>query len=136
MATAGKFNGSLLGVYIGGTKIAHGTNCSIDLSMATRDTTTKDNSGWQELAEGLRNISVSAEMVFAYDATYGADDLMTHYTGRTSMTVRFTTGVTGDKYWEFTGWLTSLNISASQEENVTASATFTSSGALTYGTEA
>ena len=52
MATTGIMNGTLLGVYVGSTLIAHATEGSISLSMDTRDATTKDSSGYKRLTRG------------------------------------------------------------------------------------
>ena len=46
------FNGTELGVYIGGTLIAAATDCSLSVSMETIDITTKDSAGLRELLGG------------------------------------------------------------------------------------
>ena len=53
------FNGTELGVYIGGTLIAAATDCSLSLNMETIDITTKDSSGYRELLGGLKSGSIS-----------------------------------------------------------------------------
>ena len=134
MATAGIMNGTLIGVYAGGTLIAHATEGSISLNLDTRDATTKDSSGTRDLLEGVKSGTVSVSALYADDATYGVDELMSAWSGRSTLTIKFSTEVTGDSYWEASAYVTSLEVSAGMEDNVTYSATFELSGAITYGT--
>ena len=127
-------NGTLLGVYAGGTLIAHATEGSISLSMDTRDATTKDSSGTRDLLEATKSGTISVSALYAEAAAYGVDDLMTAWSGRTALTVKFSTEVTGDHYWEASAYVTSLEVNSGMEDNVTYSATFELSGAITYGT--
>lgn len=136
MATAGIMNGTLIGVYAGGTLIAHATEGSISLNLDTRDATTKDSSGTRDLLEGVKSGTVSVSALYADDATYGVDELMSAWSGRSTLTIKFSTEVTGDSYWEASAYVTSLEVSAGMEDNATYSATFELTGAITYGTVA
>jgi len=127
-------NGTLLGVYVGSTLIAHATEGSISLSMDTRDATTKDSSGSRDLLEATKSGTISVSALYAEDATYGVDDLMTAWSGRTQLTVKFSTEVSGDHYWSAAAYVTSLEVSSGMEDNVTYSATFELTGAITYST--
>jgi len=134
MATAGIMNGTLIGVYAGGTLIAHATEGSISLNLDTRDATTKDSSGTRDLLEGVKSGTVSVSALYADDAAYGVDELMAAWSGRSTLTIKFSTEVTGDSYWEASAYVTSLEVSAGMEDNATYSATFELTGAITYGT--
>lgn len=136
MATAGIMNGTLLGVYVGSTLVAHATEGSISLSMDTRDVTTKDSSGMRELLEGTKSGSISVSALYAEDAAYGVEELMTAWANRTALTVKFSTEVSGDHYWSANAYLTSLEVSASTEDNASYSASFELTGAVTYTTVA
>ena len=136
MATTGIMNGTLLGVYSGSTLIAHATEGSISLSMDTRDATTKDSSGTRDILEATKSGTISVSALYAEDATYGVDDLMTAWSGRTALTVKFSTEVSGDHYWSASAYVTSLEVNAGMEDNVTYSATFELTGAITYSTVA
>ena len=61
---------------------------------------------------------------------------MTAWSGRSTLTVKFSTEVTGDRYWEASAYVTSLEVNAGMEDNVTYSATFELTGTITYGTVA
>lgn len=136
MATTGIMNGTLLGVYSGSTLIAHATEGSISLSMDTRDVTTKDSSGTRELLEATKSGTISVSALYAEDATYGVDDLMGAWSGRSQITVKFSTEVSGDHYWSATAYVTSLEVNSAMEDNVSYSATFELTGAITYSTVA
>jgi len=133
MATTGIMNGTLLGVYVGSTLIAHATEGSISLSMDTRDASTKSSSGSRDLLEATKSGTISVSALYAEDAAYGVDDLMSAWSARTALTVKFSTEVTGDHYWSASAYVTSLEVSAGMEDNVTYSATFELTGAITYG---
>ena len=49
-------------------------------------------------------------------------------------TVKFSTEVSGDHYWSASAYVTSLELSSGMEDNVTYSATFELTGAITYTT--
>jgi TP901-1 family phage major tail protein len=125
-------NGTLMTVTVGGTAIDMQTECSISLSMETRDITSKDSSGFRELLEGLRSGSVTFSALHAEDNTYNIDDLFTLWNTRASAVVNFTTANTGDKQFSATAYLTSFEQSAGTEDNVTISGTFELTGAITY----
>ena len=132
MATSGVMNGTLLGVYVGTTLVAHATEGSISLSMDTRDISSKDSAGTRALLEGMKSGSISMSALYAEDGAYGADDLYTAMAARTPLAVKFSTEVSGDHFWSASAYLTSLEVSAGTEDNVTYSATFELTGAITY----
>ena len=130
-------NGTVLGVYNGGTLIAHATESSISMSMDTRDASTKDSAGYRDLLEGARSGSISVSALYEDLTTLqGVDDLMTHFAARSAVTVKFSTEVSGDHYWSASAYITSLEVSASKEDNVTYSASFELTGTITYAATA
>lgn len=132
MPTTGIMNGTLLGVYSASTLIAHATEGSISLNLDTRDATTKDSSGTRDLLEGIKSGTISVSALYAEDAAYGVDDLMTAWSGRSTLVIKFSTEVTGDHYWSASAYVTSLEVNAGMEDNVSYSATFELTGAITY----
>lgn len=132
MATTGVTNGTLLGIYIGGTKINKGTSASVSINHSVRDATSKDSSAWSESLEGLRDWTMDAEGLHQYDAAYGIVDLEGVMTARTAVTVRFSTESSTDEYFEGTAIMTSLTVDAATEESSTWSASFQGTGALNF----
>ena len=135
MPSTGKNNGTLIALYLGGSKISHLTSADMSLEHALRDATTKDSAGWKESLEGLRSASFNCEGYFAEDATVGFDDLTAELiTSRDQVTIRYSSEVTGDKYYEATAYITNLSRSAGVEETETFSCSLEVTGAVTEGT--
>jgi TP901-1 family phage major tail protein len=125
-------NGTDIGIYIGGTKIAGATSSSVSISHSLRDATSKDSSGWSESLEGLREWSMEGEGFFALDAAYGYTELEGVLIARTAVTVRFSTETSSEEYHEGTAFLTELSADAPVEDSTTFSFSLQGTGALNY----
>jgi predicted secreted protein len=136
MATTGKFNGTLLNVYIDDTIIGCATSSELSVNVDLADATCKDDGGWADHIHGLRDWSVSTDGLVAFDGTNNIGDLYTLLSGRTSVSLKFTTDVTGDLVFSGTASVASISVSAEMEAAVTYSVEFTGKGALTKGTVA
>tara|TARA_R110001606_G_scaffold380633_1_gene541272 strand:+ start:756 stop:1199 length:444 start_codon:yes stop_codon:yes gene_type:complete len=120
------------------TEIAFCTSASLSLSMDTRDISNKSSAGWRELLEAQKSWSVSTEGLMAFRDASGTavksyDDLLTALVARTAFSIELTPTalVAGDYRWSGTCFLTSLEQNDPMEDNVTWTATFEGSGALT-----
>ncbi|MFZ4797048.1 MAG: phage tail tube protein [Bacteroidia bacterium] len=134
MATTGIVNGTLIGIYVAGTKVANAMSNDLDISMAVRDTTNKDTAGWKTGLGGMMNWSCSGEGLFAEDAAYGFDDLFAVLTARVSVTVMISSAITGDKKYSGSALLTNLKRTAGLEDNATFTVSFEGTGPLTEAT--
>jgi TP901-1 family phage major tail protein len=134
MATVGIANGTLFGLYVGGTLVANGTSHSFTKSMEVRDATSKDSGGNSESLEGLKSWEVSGDFLFAQDAAYGIDDLDAALDARAIVVLRFASAVSADKYWNGRAYITEISVEAGTEESMTFSASFTGTGAVNYTT--
>lgn len=144
MATDNIINGTLCVIKTGAdhataTAFAFSTSASISLSMDTRDISNKSSAGWRELLEAQMSWSASVEGLYALnDASSSAvknyDDLYALLTSRTATFLELSSGVTGDKYYYGQVFLTSLEQSAPMEDNMTFSATFEGTAALSEAT--
>ena len=133
-ATVGILNGTLLKVYVNGVAVAKTTSHTLNTSMSTRDITTKDSAGWKEGLEGLREWSIDGDFLQSEDAAYGYQDLFAHYTNRTKVTLKFTSSVSADVYYQGSAYLTSLSREAPLEDNVSGSFSFEGTGVLSEKT--
>ena len=134
------FNGTELGVYIGGTLIAAATDCSLSLNMETIDITTKDSAGFRELLGGVKSGSMSVSGLVDYNDASNKDvsDLFTALNDRTSLTLKFgkATPVVGEDFnYSASGFITSIEQSGGTEDTATYSATFELSCAITQTAE-
>lgn len=134
MASTGINNGTLTALYVQvagtPTKVAHLTNTEFSFEMATRDASTKDSGGWQDILEGQKSWSVSAECFFAEDATYGYDELFDAMNSREKVLILVSSQVNGDNKYKGQGYVTSLSRSAGVEESETYSISITGTGAI------
>lgn len=134
--TSDVLNSTNYAMYAGGTKIALTTDVSLSLNHEPRDKTNKDSGKWRELLEGLLSASGSVGGFYAHDASYGLDDLFTVWTGRTTLTIKSTTAVSGDQYIQGTAYISGLEVSSpGAQDNVTWTANLEFTGSITTGTE-
>ena len=126
-------NGTVFLLSIGGTALPDQTEGSISINMETRDITTKDSSGYRELLEGVRSGSISVSGLVDDDNAGGAgSDLFAVLDGRSSVSIVFGFDDASDDYnYSCNAFCTSLEVSAATEDNVTYSATFEITGAIT-----
>lgn len=132
MATTGPFNGRTLGVYVGGVLQAYSTSSSMTINGTVIDITSKDSSLWSNILMGTRSATITINGLVALDSTANADKLGDYLlaSGGTSVTVKFSTNTSGDKYWYFTAHVTSLTIDSPNDAPVTYTATMQSSGQI------
>ncbi len=116
--------------------IAHSTSASISFNNDLRDITTKDSSGYQENAGGLRSFELSTDALQDINADLDFKEFYDDVHERNEVIVRFAERATGgtDVKWEGSGYVSSLSMDAGVEENVTYSVTITGTGAVTKGT--
>ena len=126
-------NGTAVLVTVGGTEINLLTECSISLSTELRDITNKESAGWKQSLAGLRSGSINFSLLHDEDNTYGTAELWTAFTSNTAQaSVKFTTEASGDYEFEAAGWVTSLEMNAGTEDNVTTSGTIELDSEITY----
>jgi len=133
MATTGVVNGTLVLIDMEGHAIAYSKSATLTIEHETRDTTTKDASGWKHSAEGRRSWGMDVEGLVALDSQYNLDYLVGYIKGRTALTMKFTTGVSGDKQASGEGYLTNVEVEAGDQESVSFSASVEGSGELQWG---
>ena len=113
------------------------TSASLAISMATRDTSTKDSSGWMEVLEGQKSWTLSGEGLVVYNNSGKAtpDDIYGHLSSRTVIYIEFGSEATDEKYYSGTGYFTEFSTDAGVEDNATFSFSFQGTSTLTQGTQ-
>ena len=140
MATNNVMNGTIM-VFKYGTDhttndaLAFSTSASLSFSMDTRDISNKGSQGFRELLEAQMSWSLSVEGLYAVkDANGGTiknyNALLNLLKTRTAVYVEIGTGVSGDSYYYGDAFITSLEKTAPMEDNITFSASFEGTGAL------
>lgn len=128
MASTGVSNGRFAQVFIDGVAIAHATSHNFAPSRDMRDTTSKDSQGWRNVAPGLRSWTMGGEFLFAEDATTGYDTMFAKWKDGTRVLVKFSTNISGDKYYQGYAYIGELPKEAPNEDNVTFSLTLEGDG--------
>lgn len=128
--TLGVQNGDLIGLYVNGQLIARGTDHKFSFKVASRETTSKDDTGWANSEPTKRSGDVSGSILFAEDASFGLNQIFTLASTRQKFTVKFGSAQVGDYYYFATGFFTSLDKSAKANDNVTGSYTIQLSGVI------
>lgn len=137
MATTGVTNGHYMRFFDNGVSLGYATECSISFSMSPRELAHKDTAGdgggWVEQAAGQKSGTWSTSGLYAEDDN-AASALYTKFANGTILDLTFTTDEVGDKIWTSQGLITSLEISAPNNENVVWSASGTFNGEVIMGT--
>jgi hypothetical protein len=130
-------NSSKLKLYDGSTPISLLTDASFSASKEMRDTTNKDSGGNREVCPALFAASFSFSAMHDFTATHGVSELWAKFIAGTVITAKFSTEVTGEKFFSASCYIASMEISSGgNEENVTYSGTLEVTGAVTEATVA
>ena len=138
MATTGIVDGSLLRIKIGSSVVAYATVSNYSRTRNVEDRKHKDLSLGQ-VEKSLKEASgtVSIEGFYAEDATNNSvETLEGAFADKTLLSVEFTTGVSGDSLRSFSAYISSIEINAEAQQDVTFSATLEIDGAVTITTNA
>lgn len=135
--TTGVTNGHYLRFFDNGVSLGYATECTISINAEMRSLSHKDtagdNGGWSQKAPGEKSATGSTSGLYAEDDNAAAA-LFQKLADGTELSITFTTDVAGDKIWTGTAFLTSLEISAPNNENVTYSASWEFNGEVIMGT--
>lgn len=126
-------NGHDLRVYVGGTAVAKATDCSFSMAIAMREISHKDTAGssggFKEVSPGQKSGTMTTSALYAegesFEALFAAAD------AGTSLALLFSDGVAGNLGMVANGFITSLDLNATDNENVSYSVSFEISGAIT-----
>ena len=126
-------NGHNMRWFVGAVAIAKATSCSISISGETRDTSHKDigtgaGAGWSGAEYGKKAWEGSCSALFAEADTF--ETLWTAFKDSTKLAVEFSTDVAGSKMFSGNAVITSLEMQADDNEDVTYSISFTGDGEL------
>lgn len=131
MPTTGIVNGHNLRIFVGGTAVAKATNCQITITREVRNTSHKDigsgdGAGWagSEYGEGSWEISGDA----LYAESEGFETLWSAMKDKTKVAIEYSTDVTGDQRFTGNVVMTSLEMNAANNEDVTYSYAGTGDG--------
>lgn len=131
MATTGAFLGNNLLLYLNGTAVALSRECSISISADEVDITTKSDAKVTALLPGRQKVTISASGLMGVVATTGYPSaLTTLLKNGTAVAWKFSTATSADHYWHgATAYITSIELSAAENDAATYSISLAVSGA-------
>lgn len=145
-ATNKVIKGQNLRVMVGGKCVAYATSCNLEIKGNLEDASTKDSTGgWDEQELTGKSWTVSVDALFSYgtqedNALNGREMIDAMLQGdKATLIFGRTTGVnnrsaaTGTEALQYSGeaWMDSLTVKSENKANVTYTASFTGTGALT-----
>lgn len=134
--------GTDLRIYIGGTGgnggklIANEQTCSIELSTAMIETSSKDSGNWATSIPGRKSWSLSATLQLDYtdgSAKYTYDELLTAWLQQTELDVAFKTATVSDTTLYGKAYVESKPVSSDDQAIVTVDITLRGTGELSKG---
>jgi len=132
MATTGKINGTDLLVYVATVAVSHSTNCTINITAATVNVSSKDSSKWTDKLESIRDWNGSCDGMVALDATKGIEELWGAMNANASVAIKFATADADDRFFSGTAYITALSVTAPHEGPATYSMSFEGTGKLAF----
>lgn len=135
MATTGTVLAKNMKIYVGSAAITCQLNASLSCSTNMFQTTCKDSAANSAFLPGAKEWTISGSANFAFDATFGYEDLWDSWDAQTTIIPIFQTGVTGDLKFSGSSYISELNatsdgVDAAVEYDVT----FQGTGALAKAT--
>ena len=130
------FNGTDLLVKHNGFTVAHSISCELTVNQVIVDASTKDSSRWFDGLVGQRDWAVSFDSLIDYAKSIGQNELIDDILNGSTVTIAFTTGVSGDQKLEGSAMLDTTTLSGDIDSPAGLSGKFTGTGALAKSTEA
>lgn len=124
-------------VYDGNDAIGYATECALNINAETIDCSNKQSGIWASALPGQLSWTMSTSALYTTDAGYA--ELFDKFTQRQAVPVKFGTRIsdsstgldTAATYFSGNAYITSLELSAGNNEVATYSVEFTGEGALT-----
>lgn len=133
MATPGRINGDVIGIMINGVTIAVGQSHGQSIAVASRETTSKDDGGNYNGEPTKKTETLKGAFLVAFDNA-AWQTLKAIIRAKQKFTWRFGSIVSGDPYDTGTGFFTSLDTDAPNNDNVTGSYAIQVTGPVTTAT--
>ena len=130
------YEGTTMRIKIGSKTIFHEVSATLTSSIDFKEVASKDTNG-KLVTPGAQSWSMTANTLIANSTTQ--EDLSSLYaahSGKTAVTIEFTTDVSGDVVFSGSAYVESISIDATNEEVVTGDFSFKGDGDLTMGTVA
>lgn len=129
MPTIGEVNGDIFAISINGQVIASSTDCSLSIAVAARETTVKQDNGDYNGEPTKKTETIKGGFLVTFDNS-AYQNLKAIARSKQKFTWRFGSTASGDPYDQGTGFFTSLDTSAPNNDNVTGAYSIQVTGAV------
>lgn len=129
--TVGVVSGNNVLIYVDGDPVACSTNAEVSYTNELIEVTCKDNNGAKQYKLGSADWTMSLEMFWKFDATFGASELWDLALNKTTVEAMFSNENAGDFRLVGNALITSINGVAPLNGGVTASVTLQGTSTLT-----
>ena len=133
---AGLIKGTDLRIYIANKKIANEQSCTIDLSTAMIETSSKDSGDWMTQIPGRKSWGLSATIQLDYadgTANYTYDELLTAWINGTELDVFFKTATLTDTTLTGKAYIESKPVKSDDQTIATCDISLKGTGVLSKG---
>ena len=129
-----KVDGTVTLVKANGSPIAHQQDATMNLNMDLADATDKDDAGWADHIQGLRDWSVDVNGLIDFTSSFGNDELRTMIVNKQTAALEFGSGVVGTAKLTGTVSLSSITEGHPQYAPGVYTGSLVGKGALTVAT--
>ena len=129
-------SGTDLRVYISGAAVAYATtsNLTLDAEITELAPTSVGAASFRRIEPRRMAGQIVTNALYGPADNYDFADLFDAWTNGTEVEVVFRTSTSGEWTYEASGYVTNLSLTATVEENASATATFTLNGEIVKGT--
>jgi len=127
-------NGTIVSMTIGGTEINNLTTNSMSLTMGERQTSTKDDGGFDSFLPTRVSGTASGSILFDEAATYGYEEMWDAFIAGTVADLVYTTGVSAQKEYTTSAFFTELSREDPDSDNSSVSFSLRLTGTQVKGT--
>lgn len=134
MATKETLYGRLTVVLKSGVQIDNLISTGLKQATGMREVTTKDSNDTKESRPTIRSQTIDFKFYASNASSSNFEALQTSRDNRTIETWKYSTGVSGSKYWSASGFITALDFDAGHDNTLEGTGTVEITGDVTFGT--
>lgn len=134
MATKNTLYGRLTVIFQDGTQLDNLISTGLKQSRATREITSKDSLDDFESRPTVKKRSMDFKAYASNTSVSNFEQLQAAYENGTTQVWKFSTGVSGSRYWSASGHVTQADLSATHDGTLELDGSVEITGAMTFGT--
>jgi len=124
-----KIHGKDLAIYVDDVKIGDSTDCTLNVTQAFADATSKDDANWESVLAGMRSWTVSTNFIHDSSNSFETYDMVDLILNATKVEIVFSIG-TDTNYFYGDAYASGTNISGPKDGSVSGDISFKGTGAL------